>query len=196
MNDDAMRRIIQLERRVQDLTERLAKSQGLKNNAKPGSRMALLQPVSSIAGMTESSGTYSITHGTARIYDLIVRDTASVWEMVKVSGDSVDLVVPLGNVSTEALPANEFVFALSYNGIYLNTLGGGGVSLYRFTLNEDFVSGAADADILNMDGTDTTIDADVLDPLGIFATIGNGDAGLCLLQNGSYYIIQAPCPEV
>ena len=74
--------------------------------------------------------------------------------------------------------------------------GGGGTTLYRFTLNEDFVSGVADADILEMDGTDTTIDADVLDPLGIFATIGNGDAGLCLLQNGSYYVIQAPCPAV
>ena len=73
---------------------------------------------------------------------------------------------------------------------------GGGTTLYRFTLNEDFAGGAADADILEMDGTDTGIDADVQDPLGIFATIGNGDAGLCLLQNGSYYVIQAPCPAV
>lgn len=72
--------------------------------------------------------------------------------------------------------------------------GGGGVTLYRFTLNEAWTAGAADADILEMDGTDTTIDADVLDPLGIFGTLGIGDAGLCLLQNGVYYAIQAPCP--
>jgi hypothetical protein len=69
-----------------------------------------------------------------------------------------------------------------------------GMRLYRFTLNEAWSSGAADADILQMDGTDTGIDADVLDPLGIFSTLSNGDAGLCLLQDGSYYVIQAPCP--
>ena len=83
--------------------------------------------------------------------------------------------------------------------LYENSGDGGGgasITLYRFTLNEDFVSGVADADILNMDGTDTGIDADVLDPLLIFATIGTGDAGLCLLQSGSYYVIQAPCPAV
>lgn len=70
----------------------------------------------------------------------------------------------------------------------------GGITLWRFTLNEAWSSGAADADILEMDGTDTGTDADVLDPLGIFSTLGNGDAGLCILQGGSYYVIQAPCP--
>ena len=72
--------------------------------------------------------------------------------------------------------------------------GRSGATLYRFTLNESWSSGAADADILEMDGTDTDIDADVLDPLGIFSTLTTGDAGLCLLQGGSYYVIQAPCP--
>lgn len=72
---------------------------------------------------------------------------------------------------------------------------GGGAKLYRFTLNESWTSGAADADILEMDGTDTTIDADVLDPLGIFSALTTGDAGLCMRQNGLYYVIQAPCPS-
>ena len=71
---------------------------------------------------------------------------------------------------------------------------GGGISLWRFTLNEAWTAGAADADILEMDGTDTGTDADVLDPLGIFGSLTTGDAGLCLLQNGVYYAIQAPCP--
>jgi hypothetical protein len=74
--------------------------------------------------------------------------------------------------------------------------GGGGNKLYRFTLNESLATGTADADILIMDGTDTGIDADVLDPLGIFAALVNvDDAGLCILQGGSYYVIQAACPE-
>lgn len=82
--------------------------------------------------------------------------------------------------------------------------GSGGESnrLYRFTLNEDmaFPLGGggpevvADADILNMDGTDTGIDANVEDPLGAFADLVNGDAGYCYLQGGKYYVIQAPCP--
>lgn len=66
--------------------------------------------------------------------------------------------------------------------------------LYRFTLNANLNTGTADADILEMDGTDTTIDADVLDPLGIFSALVNTNAGLCLYQDGSYYVIQAPCP--
>jgi hypothetical protein len=71
-----------------------------------------------------------------------------------------------------------------------------GATLYRLTLNASLATGTADADILNMDGSDTGLDEDVLDPLGIFASLVNvDDAGLCLLQNGSYYVIQAPCPS-
>lgn len=73
--------------------------------------------------------------------------------------------------------------------------GGNKARLYRFTMNEDWTAGVADSDILAMDGTDTGTDADVLDPLGIFSTLSNGDAGLCLLQDGIYYAIQAPCPS-
>jgi hypothetical protein len=73
--------------------------------------------------------------------------------------------------------------------------GSGGAKLYRFTLNASLASGTAGADILEMDGTDTGLDEDVLDPLGIFSSLTSvGDAGLCLLQNGSYYVIQAVCP--
>lgn len=69
-----------------------------------------------------------------------------------------------------------------------------GIRLYRFTLNANMSGGSADADILEMDGTDTTIDADVEDPVNIFSTLESGDPGLCILQGGVYYIIQAPCP--
>jgi hypothetical protein len=72
--------------------------------------------------------------------------------------------------------------------------GGGGVTFWRFSLNANWSSNVADADILEMDGTDTGTDADVEDPLGIFADLGNGDAGICFLQGGVYYVIQAPCP--
>lgn len=75
--------------------------------------------------------------------------------------------------------------------------GGSGTTarLYRFTLNASLASGTADADILLMDGTDTGIDANVLDPLGIFASLTSvGATGLCLKQGGVYYVIQAPCP--
>lgn len=71
---------------------------------------------------------------------------------------------------------------------------GAGPRLYRFTLNAAWSAGVADADILLMDGTDTTRDADVLDPLSIFSSLGSGDAGLCIFQGGKYYVIQAPCP--
>ena len=75
--------------------------------------------------------------------------------------------------------------------------GGGmatGVTFWRFTLNSNWVAGTADADILEMDGTDTGLDDDVRDPLGIFSTLEAGDPGICFLQDGVYYAIQAPCP--
>jgi hypothetical protein len=71
--------------------------------------------------------------------------------------------------------------------------GGGGVTLYRFSLNEDLADGSAGADILNMDGTPATTDT-ILDPEGIFSTLETDATGLCLLQGGFYYVIQANCP--
>lgn len=71
--------------------------------------------------------------------------------------------------------------------------GSGGAKLFRFTLNASLASGTADADILKMDGTDTGIDANVLDPLGIFSILLNGDPGICVKQGGIYYAVQAPC---
>lgn len=71
--------------------------------------------------------------------------------------------------------------------------GGGGGTLYRFTLNADLSSGTADADILQADGTDTGTDEDVTDPLGIFSVLESGDPGWCILQDGIYRVIQAPC---
>lgn len=66
--------------------------------------------------------------------------------------------------------------------------------LYRFTLNASLASGTAAADLLEMDGTDTGIDVTVRDPLGIFAALTAVDrAGLCLYQDGKYYVIQASC---
>jgi len=34
----------------------------------------------------------------------------------------------------------------------------------------------------------------VLDPLGIFDSLVTGSPGLCIRQDGIYYVIQAPCP--
>jgi hypothetical protein len=127
MNDDAYRRIMQLERRIQDLAAELLAVRGRSTNAAvPGARVALLQPVDAIPGKSEDSGDYEVSHGLARIYDLITRPTSDPWDLKKVTGDSVDRLVPLANVSDDALAAGDFVFALSLNGIYVNTLGGGG----------------------------------------------------------------------
>lgn len=74
----------------------------------------------------------------------------------------------------------------------------GGAGLFICRLNEPWSSNAADADIYTIDGssyTDTGEDKTVYDPLGIFSSLTTDDYGLCLLQGGKYYLIQAPCPE-
>lgn len=73
----------------------------------------------------------------------------------------------------------------------------GGGQLFIFRLNEPWASGVADSDIYSIDGadyTDTGEDADVYDPLGVFASLTTDDFGMCLRQSGKYYAIQAPCP--
>lgn len=109
------------------------------------------------------------------------RPTINQWYITL--GDGTFIACGADDVSTNVLK------------IFVNGAGGSGSRLYRFTLNASLASGTADADILEMDGTDTTIDDDVLDPLGIFAALTTvGAAGLCILQDGKYYVIQAPCP--
>ncbi len=75
--------------------------------------------------------------------------------------------------------------------------------LWQFTLNEDFGDTSADyadADLLDLDGTDTLIDVDVYDGRTQFATyIGTGDGGWCVEQmalDGTryYVVIQGDCP--
>ena len=67
--------------------------------------------------------------------------------------------------------------------------------LFRFVLKGSLSSGTANADILLMNGTDTTVDDIVRDPLAIFDLLETGDPGLCLRQDGLYWVIQAPCPD-
>ncbi len=68
---------------------------------------------------------------------------------------------------------------------------------WRFTLNEDMgatTAGQASADRLDLLGNDTGVDITVLDGLGIFSSMQNLDAGICLKQGGQYHVIQAECP--
>lgn len=76
--------------------------------------------------------------------------------------------------------------------------GGGGKTLFRFTLTSGWTSGSASADIKEISDGTAVESSTVEDPLTIFSdgTTGSlisGDDGLCLKQGGSYYAIQAPC---
>jgi len=74
---------------------------------------------------------------------------------------------------------------------------GGGLRLYKATMNEPWTAGVAECSIYTIDGvtfTDTGTDADVYDGLNIFTSLTTGDHLLELFQSGKYYAIQAPCP--
>lgn len=77
----------------------------------------------------------------------------------------------------------------------VNLFGTAKTRLWRFTLNESLADGTASSDLLTMSGTDTGFDVTINDPLGIFAALTAGtEAGLCLEQDGLFYVIQAVCP--
>jgi hypothetical protein len=76
--------------------------------------------------------------------------------------------------------------------------GGGGAKLLAFTLNSAIASNEAPADIFQVDGAsigDQTDGDTVYDPQDMFPTLVEGSEGLCILQGGKHYIINAKCPE-
>lgn len=74
--------------------------------------------------------------------------------------------------------------------------------LWRATLNEAFgdtTSHHAAADLVSIYGTDTSLDVDLYDALGLFDDLVNGDALYVLeqidIKGQRYFVpIQAPCP--
>ena len=128
-------------------------------------------------GVAQSGPVYRVykSTGTVTLYDRW-RPTASQWYMSKGAGQ-------FAVVGEDDIETNCFKIMLDPSS-----------RLYRFTLNEAWAGGVADADILEPDGTDTTVDDDVRDPLNIFADLTTGDAGWCIYQDGKYWAIQAPCP--
>ena len=73
--------------------------------------------------------------------------------------------------------------------------GGGGATLYRFQLNSNYNTGTTvGATIKTMGGTTVTSSGVLSDPEAIFFGLPSGSKGYCILQDGTYYAIQALCP--
>jgi hypothetical protein len=73
--------------------------------------------------------------------------------------------------------------------------GGGGATLYRFQLNANYNTGTTvGATIKTMGGTTVTSSGTLSDPEAVFFGLPSGSKGYCILQDGTYYAIQALCP--
>jgi hypothetical protein len=73
--------------------------------------------------------------------------------------------------------------------------GGGGATLYRFELTANYNTGTdVFANIKTMAGATVATSVFLKDPEAIFFGLPSGSKGLCILQDGSYYAIQASCP--
>lgn len=66
--------------------------------------------------------------------------------------------------------------------------------LFIFTLTGNWIAFKAPASIRSVSSTTPVVSDDVYDELSIFEELTIGDRGLCLLQKGKFYAIQAPCP--
>jgi hypothetical protein len=72
--------------------------------------------------------------------------------------------------------------------------GGGSATLYRFQLNSNYNTGTTvGATIKTMGGTTVTSSGVLSDPEAIFFGLPSGSKGYCILQDGTYYAIQALC---
>lgn len=195
MKDDAYRRILQLERKVQSLTDQVEAVRNSRRSIPSPGNPVILQAVSDITARAVAGSDWSVYRGNARIYNLQVRgniNIASAFTLSKITGDSVDRLVPLINLWDVKIKADSFVLAMPFEGYYVTASPPFG--LFRYTLNAGWSSGSAAADLLLMDGTDTGTDITLKDPLSVFSTQSTNDAGYCILWGGDYYAIQAPCP--
>lgn len=195
MASDAMQRIKQLERSVNTLARDLALLRNQRSSAVGAIEPVIVRLTANLAARAVSGSNYTITYASAQLWDIsrITGSTATMKLVEDGSDPTEKRTVKVGNLWDHVIQNGDFVFAVPYKSNYL-VCAPIGMELYRFTLNVALTTGTADADILLMDGTDTLIDDDVLDPLGIFSTLGIHDAGLCLKYQGKYYVIQAPCP--
>lgn len=85
------------------------------------------------------------------------------------------------------------------NWLLIDSNGGGdGITVYVAELKAPWSANIALCDIYSMDGTtltDTTIDANVHDPIAVFAALTTGHRLYVTKQNGKYYAVNnAPCP--
>lgn len=118
--DDLARRVLSLEREnraLQDQVRQLRQRDSTVSAS--GSRTAVLQAVSDIAARTESGGTYSISHGPARLFDLII-PTAGNWELKPVVAGTTERTVELGNLWSDVITANKFIIAQTVQGAWLH----------------------------------------------------------------------------
>jgi hypothetical protein len=200
MNHRQARELLALRRELEELrrsVELLRKTP--PPTASSFARAAILQPVSEIPGRVADGDNFDISHGPAKIFDLVVRQGAGDWVMSEVkpstgAGPRVELANPLDS----ALPDTDPVLGIQILGqAWVPVMGGGGGGqLFRFELTANFTTGTTvAATIKNMAGTTVGTGISLTDPEAIFLGLETGSKGYCLLQGGVYYAIQAACND-
>jgi|GEM_PF-5651316 len=194
MNNRQAREMLALRRELDELRrsfELLRKTP--PPTASSFARAAILQPVATIPGRVADGAAWDVSHGAARVYDLLVRSGTDPWVLSEVKpatgdGPQVELANPFGS----PLPAGAWVMGIQIVGQAWVAISEP-IRLVRFTLTANLTTSPAAASIKLMDGAAAGTD-EVLDPEGAFTALVTGNNGFAINQDGEYYVIQAPCP--
>ena len=198
MNNRQAREMLALRRELDELRrsfELLRKTP--PPTASSFARAAILQPVDEIPARVADGDDFDISHGPARIFDLLVRQGVGDWVMSEVKPSTGDGPrVELANTLDSALPDSAPVLGIQVLGqAWVPVMGGGGGGeLYRFELTANFSTGTTvAATIKTMGGSTVGTGISLTDPEAIFLGLPTGSKGYCVLQGGTYYAIQAAC---
>jgi len=197
MNHRQARELLALRRELEELrrsVELLRKTP--PPTASSFARAAILQPVDEIPGRVADGDDFDISHGPAKIFDLVVRQGAGDWVMSEVKPSTGDGPrVELANPLDSALPETDPVLGIQILGqAWVPVMGGGGDSHFNFRTTSAMTSLAATASIYNLGGFESAISSGTVISSLIFGDLPVNTIGICILRGGEYHIIQPACP--
>ncbi len=194
MKDRSARELLALRRELDELRRELAAQRKIPPpTASSFARAALLRPVAAIPGRAVDGANWDVSHGPAKVYDLLVRSGSGAWTLSEVKPTTGDGPrVELANPFSTPLAADAWVMGVQIVGQAWIAITEP-LALIRIGLTANLTTTSAAANIYDADNN--LIEAGTAeDPETIFTGLTNTTRAIGIRQGGRNYIVNANCP--
>lgn len=195
MNNKHARELLALRRDLDEARRQLEQlRQAPPPTATSFARATLLRPVSLIPGRVPSGAQWDISHGPAKIYDLLVRSGAGDWKLSEVKptvgdGPRVELANPFGS----PLPADSWVMGIQILGNAWIAISEP-LTFIRASLTAGLTTTSTTADVYDVNNELIAAAATIEDPETIFTGLTTGTRVIGVRWGERNIIVNANCP--